>query len=273
MNRYTWRTGTIEVLLIGAALLTLVPIVGLVNVAFKAPSNLSTALDFAGPYTFDNFATAWVDGMLGAALINSALITSISVALLVVFGSMVSYLISRRTANWSKGAYTLFLAGLVIPGQLSLLPLYQTMVDIRLVGTLPGIILVNVGAGLPFTVFLFTTFLRDLPRDYEEAAWIDGAGPVRAFTTVVFPLLRPIVGTVVILNAIAIWNSFFVPLLYLAGTGLETVPVRLYGFVGQYTSNWPVIFAGLIITILPVLVVFFFLQRSVMQGFSGGVKG
>ena len=115
--------------------------------AFKSPSNLSTALDFAGPYTFDNFATAWVDGLLGPALINSALITSISVALLVVFGSMVSYLISRRTAGWSKGAYTLFLAGLVIPGQLSLLPLYQTMVDIRLVGTLPGIILVNVGAG------------------------------------------------------------------------------------------------------------------------------
>lgn len=273
MYRYTWRTGAIETVLIGAALLTLIPIIGLVNVAFKAPSNLSTALDFAGPYTLDNFATAWVDGLLGAALINSAVITTISVALLVAFGSMVSYLIARRTASWSKGAYLAFLAGLVIPGQLSLLPLYQTMVDIRLVGTLPGIILVNVGAGLPFTVFLFTTFLRALPRDYEEAAMIDGAGPIRTFTLVVFPLLRPIVGTVVILNAIAIWNSFFVPLLYLAGTGLETVPVRLYGFVGQYTSNWPVIFAGLIITILPVLVVFFFLQRSVMQGFSGGVKG
>lgn len=273
MHRYTWRTGILEVFLIGAALLFLVPIVGLVNVAFKAPANTSTALQFSGPYTLDNFVQAWTEGMLGAALLNSTLITVASVLILVVVGSMVSYLVARRTERWSKGLFLVFLLGLVVPGQLSLLPLYQTMVDIRLVGTIPGIVLLNVGAGLPFTVFLFTTFLRDLPRDYEEAAMIDGAGPVRTFALVVFPLLRPIVGTVVILNAISTWNSFFVPLLYLAGTGLETVPVRLYGFVGQYTSNWPVIFAGLMITILPVLVAFFFLQRSVMQGFSGGVKG
>lgn len=273
MRRYTWRTGVLETFLIGAALLTLVPIVGLINVAFKTSGNTSTALQFAGPYTLENFATAWIDGLLGAALLNSAIVTVASVALLVVIGSMVSYLIARRTESWSKGVFGLFLLGLVIPGQLSLLPLYQTMVDVGLVGTIPGLVLVNVGAGLPFTVFLFTTSLRELPRDYEEAAMIDGAGPVRTFALIVFPLLRPIVGTVVILNAIAVWNSFFVPLLYLAGTGLETVPVRLYGFVGQYTSNWPVIFAGLIITILPVLVAFFLLQRSVMQGFSGGVKG
>lgn len=273
MQRYTWRTGVLETVLIGAALLGLVPIIGLVNVAFKAPSNTSTALQFSGAYTFDNFATAWVDGLLGAALLNSTIITVSSVALLVVAGSMVSYLIARRTESWSKGAFGVFLLGLVIPGQLSLLPLYQTMAGIGLVGTIPGLVLINVGAGLPFTVFLFTTSLRELPRDYEEAAMIDGAGPVQSFALVVFPLLRPTIGTVVILNAIAVWNSFFVPLLYLAGTGLETVPVRLYGFVGQYTSNWPVIFAGLIITILPVLVAFFLLQRSVMQGFSGGVKG
>lgn len=273
MHRYTWRTGLIETILIGAALVTLVPIIGLINVAFKAPSNTSTALQFSGAYTTDNFVQAWVEGLLGAALLNSTVITVASVALLVVFGSMVSYLIARRAGRWNTGVFYLFLAGLVIPGQLSLLPLYQTMVDLGLVGTIHGLVLINVGAGLPFTVFLFTTFLRDMPRDYEEAAMLDGAGPIRMFTSVVFPLLKPIVGTVVILNAIAIWNSFFVPLLYLAGTGLETVPVRLYGFVGQYTSNWPVIFAGLMITILPVLVAFFFLQKSVMQGFSGGVKG
>jgi raffinose/stachyose/melibiose transport system permease protein len=273
MHRYTWRTGALEAFLIVAALITLVPIIGLINVAFKAPANTSTALQFSGPYTLANFSEAWIEGLLGAALLNSTVITVASVATLVVIGSMVSYLVARRTERWNKGLFMLFLLGLVVPGQLSLLPMYQTMVDLQLVGTIPGIVLINVGAGLPFTVFLFTTFLRDLPRDYEEAAMIDGAGPVRMFALVVFPLLRPIVGTVVILNAIATWNSFFVPLLYLAGTGLETVPVRLYGFVGQYTSNWPVIFAGLIITILPVLVAFFFLQRSVMQGFSGGVKG
>jgi raffinose/stachyose/melibiose transport system permease protein len=126
---------------------------------------------------------------------------------------------------------------------------------------------------MPFAIFLISTFLRELPAEYEEAAVIDGAGPSRAFFSVVVPLLRPVLGTVAILTAISTWNNFFVPLLYLAGSGFETVPVRLYSFVGQYASDWPVIFAGLIITVLPILVAFFFLQRAVMNGFSGGVKG
>ena len=186
---------------------------------------------------------------------------------------MASYLLARRSGRLPKWLFYLFLSGLVVPAQLGLLPLYQTMIDLQLVGTIWAVVLINVGTGMPFTVFLFTTFLRELPRDYEEAGLIDGAGPIRSFVSIVLPLLRPVVGTVVILNSIATWNSFFVPLLYLAGTGFETVPVRLYGFVGQYNSNWPVIFAGLLLTVLPILVAFFFLQRSVMKGFSGGVKG
>lgn len=273
MTRYTWRTGILEVLLIATALLFLVPILGLVNVSLKTAGNTSTALEFSGDYTFANFPEAWNEGLLGAALINSVVITVISVALIVIVGSMASYLLARRSGRLPRWLFYLFLSGLVIPAQLGLLPLYQTMIDLKLVGTIWAVILINVGAGMPFTVFLFTTFLRELPRDYEEAGLIDGAGPIRSFVSIVLPLLRPVVGTVVILNAIATWNSFFVPLLYLAGTGFETVPVRLYGFVGQYNSNWPVIFAGLLLTVLPILVAFFFLQRSVMKGFSGGVKG
>jgi raffinose/stachyose/melibiose transport system permease protein len=273
ISRYTWRMGVLETLLIAGALLFLVPIVGLVNVALKTSGNTSTALEFAGPYTLANFGEAWVTGRLGSALANSVVVTVISVAAVVLFGAMAAYFIARRPGHLSRGLFYTFLLGIVLPAQLGMIPLYRTMIDLGLTGTIWSVVILNVGSGMPFAIFLITTFLRDLTPEYEEAAVIDGAGPIRTFFLVVAPLLRPVLGTVAILTAISTWNNFFVPLLYLAGSGLETVPVRLYSFVGQYSSDWPVIFAGLIITVLPILIAFFFLQRSVMTGFSGGVKG
>jgi raffinose/stachyose/melibiose transport system permease protein len=273
IGRYTWRMGALETLLIVSALLFVVPLAGLVNVALKTSGNTSTALEIAGPYTLDNFREAWVTGRLGNALVNSITVTVLSVAIVVLFGALAAYFIARRKGVLSRGLFYGFLLGIVLPAQLGMIPLYRTMIDLGLTGTIWSVVLLNVGAGMPFAIFLVTTFLRDLSPEYEEAAVIDGAGPIRTFVSVVAPLLRPVLGTVAILTAISTWNNFFVPLLYLSGSGLETVPVRLYAFVGQYSSNWPVIFAGLIITVLPILIAFFFLQRSVMTGFSGGVKG
>lgn len=273
MGRYTWRTGAVETMLIATALLFLVPVIGLFNVAFKTVGNTSTALEFEGPYTLDNFVVAWTRGRLGSALINSTLITVISVGLVVLCGALAAYFVARRAGRMPRALFYTFLLGIVLPAQLGMIPLYGTMIELGLAGTIWSVIILNIGSNLPFAIFLITTFLRELPPDYEEAAVIDGAGPTGAFFLVVMPLLRPVLGTVAILTAISVWNSFFLPLLYLAGSGFETVPVRLYGFVGQYSSDWPVIFAGLIITVLPILVTFFFLQRAVMTGFSGGVKG
>lgn len=273
IRRYGTRTAALEVLLIATALLFLVPIVGLFNVAFKTTGNTSTALQFSGAYTLNNFARAWTSGHLGSALINSALITVLTIVFVLVFGTMAAYFIARRAGRAPRLLFYVFLLGIVIPGQLGMLPLYRTMIDAGLIGTLWSVVILNVGTGMPFAIFLISTFLRDLPQDYEEASVIDGAGPIRAFAFIVIPMLRPVLGTVAILTAISTWNNFFVPLLYLAGSGFETVPVRLYGFVGQYSSDWPLIFAGLLITVFPIVVAFFFLQRAVMTGFSGGVKG
>ncbi|MET0812830.1 MAG: carbohydrate ABC transporter permease [Microbacterium sp.] len=273
MGRYTWRLGVLECFFIACAVVFLVPIVGLVNVALKTSGNTSTALEFEGAYTLANFGEAWTTGRLGNALVNSVVITVLSVALVVLFGALAAYFIARRSGRFPQVLFYAFLLGIVLPAQLGMIPLYRTMIDLGLTGTIWSVVILNVGGGMPFAIFLIATFLRDLPPDYEEAAVIDGASPTRTFFSVVMPLIRPVLGTVAILTAISTWNNFFVPLLYLAGSGYETVPVRLYSFVGQYSSNWPVIFAGLIITVLPILIAFFFLQRAVMNGFSGGVKG
>ncbi|MGX5681633.1 carbohydrate ABC transporter permease [Schumannella luteola] len=273
IGRYTWRTGILEAVLILAAAISVAPLVALVNVAFKDPRNISSAFLVSGEYTLDNFVTAWVDGRLGPALINSAVITISSVALILVIGTLAAYPLARVGQRWSRIAFYGFLLGLVIPGQLGLLPLYKTMASLGLVGSIPGVVLLFVGGSLPFTVFILTAFLRESPIDYEEAALIDGCGPVRMLVHIVIPLLRPALGTVAILNALAVWNNFFLPLLYLSGSGQETAPVRINTFVGQFSTNWPVIFAGLTITSIPILTLYFLLQRHIIKGFAGGIKG
>ena len=126
---------------------------------------------------------------------------------------------------------------------------------------------------MPLTVFLYTGFIRALPRDYEEAARVDGAGIVRTYARVVFPLLRPITATVAALIGIVVWNEFFITLIFLAGSHAETLPVAVYSFVNDYGAQWNLIFAGVAITVAPVLVFYLFAQRQLIRGFSGGVKG
>ncbi len=272
-RRYTGRTLLLEVVIVAVAIVWAIPLIALVNVSLKPVNTQTGALEFIFPPTFDNYVQAWTEASLGAALLNSAIVTIVSVVFIVAIAALAAYPLARVTRRWSKGTFYFFLAGLLLPTQLALLPLYSTMRDIGLLGSLGALILINVGTGMPFSIFLYTTFLRELPTDYEEAAMLDGAGSLRGFVQVVFPLLRPVTGTVVILNVVGIWNEFFIPLLYLAGSGNTTAPVAIYSFVSQYVTVWPLVFAGLVISVIPILVVYFSLQKYVIRGFAGGLKG
>ncbi|WP_432990577.1 carbohydrate ABC transporter permease [Dactylosporangium sp. CA-233914] len=273
MNRYTWRTRSLEGVMFVVALIFLFPIYILVNLAIRKPDDLSSPVAPTKHPTFGNFADAWNQASVGGAMANSMIITVVSVVLLVVLSSMAAYPLARLTSKWSSLAFYGFMVGLLVPFQLGLIPLYKMMRDIGLLGTIFPLIIIYVGLRIPFSLFLYTQFLRQIPLDYEEAAAIDGCSPVQAFFRVVFPLLRPVTGTVVILNGLFIWNDFLKPLLYLSGTSNQTIPVAIYTFVGEYDSQWELIFAALLLGALPVLVAFFFLQKSLIQGFSSGIKG
>ncbi len=197
----------------------------------------------------------------------------VSTVLIVLFAAFASYPLARSLRRWSKWTYYGFLAGLLLPFQLATIPLYLTMRDIGLLGSVWSLILFNVGTQMPFSIFLYAGFLRSVPIEYEEAASMDGAGPFATFWRVVFPLMRPITGTLAILNLINIWNDFFTPLLYLSGSGQQTVPVAIYAFFGQFTTEWNLVFAGLLISVAPVLLLYFVLQRTVITGFASGLKG
>lgn len=273
VKKYTWKTGLLELVMISAALLFFLPIYVLVNMSVRESNDQAGALELPSTVTFSNYSNAWVQGNLGNALTNSAIVTLVSVIALVVFASMAAYPLSRVGSRWSTLTYFAFLAGLLLPPQLALIPLYQTMRDLGLLGSLWGLIIFYIGLQMPFSIFLYSGFLRALPKEYEEAASLDGATAFSTFWRVIFPLLRPITGTVIILNVITVWNDFLTPLLYLSGSGQQTVPVTLYSFVGQYTSQWNLVFAGLVISIAPILIMYFLLQKTVIQGFASGLKG
>jgi raffinose/stachyose/melibiose transport system permease protein len=276
MFRYTFRTFSRELLLIALAALWWVPFYFLVIVSLKPSSELVTdPFGFPHHLAFGNYSAAWsgVAGVtLGSALINSLIITVGSVIALIVIGSACAYAIARREGRLGTGLYLLFLIGIIIPFQLGVIPVYSALRATGLTGTYPGMILLYTGLMMPLAVFLYTGFARAMPRDYEEAAYMDGASRLRTFARVVFPLLRPATATVAVLTSVIIWNDFFGQLIFLAGSPRQTLPVIIYSFVGQYASQWNLIFAAVVVSLAPVLAFYLFAQRQLIRGFSGGIK-
>ena len=275
MNRYTWRTGILEGIMILAAAVFVMPVYILINLSMRSHADQSSPLYPTQEPTLDNFVNAWQSGGMGKAMFTSGYIVVASVFLLVILSGLASYPLARVTSRFSRTMYILFMIGLLLPYQLIFIPLYQSFSALGLLGPWAplALIIFYIGHHLPFSIFLFTSFLRAIPTDYEDAAMIDGCTPLQVFRHVLFPMLGPVTGTVVILNVIFIWNDFMTPLLYLSGSRNLTLPVAIYSFVGEYSANWPLIFAGLIISMIPVLLAYVALQQKIMQGFSAGVKG
>ncbi|WP_211239481.1 carbohydrate ABC transporter permease [Jiangella gansuensis] len=273
-RRWTLPRIGAELGMLVVAAIFLFPFYVFLSVALKTPAEVARSpLAFPTDPALSNFAEAWERGDLGTAMVNSVVVASLSVLMLVAAGSLAAYVLARRGSRLSYGLYLLFLLGLMIPLQLGMVPLYQLMRDLNLLQTYTSLIIFEVGHQLPLAVFLYAGFLRALPKEYEEAARVDGAGPLSAFVRIVFPLLRPVTGTVIILSAINIWNDFLTPLLYVGGSPQQTLPVAIFAFRGEFASQWQIIFAGMGIAIVPILLVYFLLQKYVIKGFASGVKG
>ena len=253
--RYGRQTFALELGMIFVALLFLFPVYVLVTLSFKSTPEISGGgLGLPSALETANYSQAWKGAHLGAALVNSAIITSREPRC-AGRRRLDRRLLPRAQAVAAelRACTSLFLLGIILPFQLALVPLYRIVKDAGLLGTYSSMVLFYTGLQVPFTIFLYTGFLRALPREYGEAALVDGATHWQSFRRVTFPLLRPITGTVIILNAVFIWNDFLTPLIYLGGTPNETIPVVVYQFVGQYVSNWGYIFAAVVLATLPML--------------------
>jgi raffinose/stachyose/melibiose transport system permease protein len=255
------------------SIIVIIPLTMLVFVALKTPAELA-----ANPFSWPQdaqwgiFAETWVKADLGKALRNSLIVTVSSLAILVFFGASAAYPLARRTRSTPLFYY--FLAGIMVPFQLAMLPLYRLMKTFHLINTFHGVIFIYVATSLPFVIFLYTGFIKGINRELEDAAMVDGAGRMRMFWTIIFPLLKPVTATVIIMTGISLWNDFFIALLFLPKRGMRTLQLALFTFVGQYNNDWQPIFAAVILSILPMIIVFLLLQKYFIKGIaSGAVKG
>lgn len=253
-----------------------VPFLFMAVTAFKSRQEAND-LTFSWPGQFQfvqNFQEVLSsrDYMLIIAFINSTILTVASVAILVVLSAMVAYVLQRRKSRWNGFINFLVLAGLIMPP--AVVPTIWVLQKLGLFRTMPGLILVEVAFGIAFCILLFRAFISTIPRDIDEAATIDGASPTRLFFRVIFPLLRSVAITVIVVQSVAIFNDFQNPLYFLPGDQNATVQLTVFNFSSQFTSQYNLLFMDILLITIPPLIMFLFFNRHIVEGMTaGGVKG
>jgi raffinose/stachyose/melibiose transport system permease protein len=212
------------------------------------------------------------DNRMVLALWNSALLTVGSVTLIVLLAAMVAFVIQRRRDRVASVASTVMLSGLIIPP--AVVPTIFLLQSLGLYKTLLGLIMVEVAFTLPFATLVLRAFMSTIPREIDEAALIDGASPVRVFFGIILPLLQPAIVTVIIVSAVGIYNDFAGPLYFLPGAENVTAQLTLFSFISQFSSQWNLLFANVVVITIPPLIMFMFFQRQIVSGMtSGAIKG
>jgi ABC-type glycerol-3-phosphate transport system permease component len=227
----------------------------------------------------DNYARAWNEAKFGDYFFNSVVVTFSSVTLIVLLGAMAAYALARFYHPLGKGVFWLFLAGLMIPVQLSIVPLFFELKALGLLNSRLGLIFVYTANGLPFAIFILAGFFKSLPRSLYEAAVVDGCSEASAFWRVMLPLARPGLVTVAIFQFIGVWKEYFFAFMFTsgdAGASVRTLPLGLanLSITSQYRSDYGMLFAGLVIVTIPILIVFIALQKQLVKGVTAGaLKG
>jgi len=232
---------------------------------FSWPTNFALVENFQEVLSARKF-------MLVTAFINSAILTVASVTIMVILAAMVAWVLQRRRSRWNALINFLILSGLIIPP--AVVPTIWVLQGLGLFKTLPGLILIEVAFGLSFCIMLFRAFISTIPRELDEAAVIDGCGPVRLFFRVIFPLLRSVIITVIVVQSVAVFNDFQHPLYFLPGDANATVQLTLFNFQSQFTTAYNLLFMNILLITIPPLVMYLFFNRQIVAGMTAGaVKG
>ncbi|WP_240642082.1 carbohydrate ABC transporter permease [Microbacterium sulfonylureivorans] len=265
--------------LVVVAVVMLVPMYVLVISAFKSQADilLTPLLISPDTFTLEHLAKALTSEKFN--VVRAYGITLLFVVLVNVFcillAAPASYVIARGRSKWHLVLLLVFVSGMFIPGQVTLIPVVFVLRVLGLIGTIPGFVLFETALTLPITIFLFVAYLRTVPRDIDEAAALDGAGKIRAFWSCIFPIMKPAVATIVVLNSIAVWNDFVNPQVVLGtSSGIYTVTTGVYAAVGRYTTDYTLVFPTLLLAIAPAFIFFIFMQRKIVGGLvAGATKG
>ncbi|WP_440897624.1 carbohydrate ABC transporter permease [Amphibacillus sp. Q70] len=266
-----------EVLLVSMGLVFLSPIYIMLVNSFKNRQELyDNVLAFPQEFSFQYYIEAMNRMNFFNAFKNSLFITIISVFFIVILASMTAWMLARTDNKISKIIFMSFIATMLIPFQTLMMPLIQFMdlirntLNIPMLNTHGGLIFMHIGFNSGMAVFLYHGFVKSIPLSLEEAATIDGCSKFGIFWRIVFPMLKPITMTVIILNVISIWNDYLLPSLALTDRGLRTIPLSTFYFFGEFTIQWNLAMAGLTLTIIPIVIFYAFAQKQIIKGVSDG---
>lgn len=261
---------------VAISLVFLMPFYIAIVYAVKSPEEKArTGLAFPTGIHLENFTEAIRVSNFWKATQNSLIVTVISVLLLVLVSSMAAYVIARNMhSKFYQCIYYMFLAAILLSFQVVMLPLYVQLKNTGMLNSLRGLILTISGFQLSYNVFVYVGFIRSIPIQMEEAAFIDGAGKFRTFWSIVFPLMKPIVSSTLILNALAVWNDFQISLIIAQKEEVRTIPLTQYFFFGQYSIKLNMAFAAFVLAMIPIIILYLFMQRYIIGGvMAGAVKG
>ncbi len=272
-RKMAWRNYIVEGFLILASLVIILPMLIMIFGSFMdSVQVMKFSLRLPTQWHFSNYATVFREGGLARAFWNGILITGVSCTLNIFTSSAAAFILTRRETKVSNFLYMFFFMGLIAP--------MSTITTIRVVqwlgfyGSISSVILIYASLNTAFSVFLYSGFIRSIPKSLDEVAFLEGAGTVTVFLRIITPLILPVNATVAIMVFMSVWNDITIPLYFLTDSSDWTMPLSVYNFYGKFSRDWNLIFADLVLTSLPVFILYLFCQKYIVSGLTAGaVKG
>lgn len=274
LARRRTRSVVTTIVLTPIAFLWIYPFLWMISASLKTQQEIFGGLGLipSSP-RWENFSRAWTDAHMGRYFFNTVVITGASVAIVVITTAMMGYVLGRHSFPGKKIIVGFFVATVFLPEGYTIIPIFELINWLKLGDSLFGVILAQSGGAHVVVILLFTGYFSQLPKETEEAAILDGCGFFRVFWQIMLPLTKPIIATAVIMQFMYSWNDFLLPLvLTLSRPDLRTLAVGVYSFQGQYFTDWSGMAAAATISLLPIILLFLFLQRYFVQGIAGAVK-
>lgn len=260
------------VTLLAACVGSLLPLVAILMTSLKTGAEYQDTGPLAPPGNWlnvANYKTAFVDGDMARAFLNTTIVLVVSIVGTVLIGSMAAYALDRFQFRFRTAVMGLFLLATLIPGVTTQVATFQVVNHLGLFNTRGAAILLFMGTDI-VSIYIFMQFMRSIPRELDEAAALEGASKLGIYLRIILPLLKPAIATVVIIKGVAIYNEFYIPFLYMPSRDLGVISTSLFRFKGPFGSQWEVIAAGVFIVVLPTLIIFLALQRYIYNGFTAG---
>lgn len=242
----------------------------LVNSVKTQAETAASPLALPSTWNFDTYARVIADVPIVQAFFNTLLVTGVSIVLMLLIGSLAAFSVIMRKSRFIT---VVFVIAFLVPGQVTLIPLYRLFAQLRLVDSLPGLIVLYT-AGSIFCYFLIVGYMRTIPGEMIEAAKLDGANPFQIYWGIALPLIRPILVTVGVFQTMWVWNDFLTPVVFLSSPDKQTLVLQVYKAVGEFTVDWPAFLALSVLALIPMIIFFIAMQRHIVSGLlAGSVKG